>query len=271
MRPCCCEPFRDGSFEAMVRPGARLKPGQEAVVVDPGGGRGAGPARGGRHRWTRGSGGCECCRRGGLWTGTRWTASAACPCLPTSAHPAEEADEERYQTVFRAEQGEAVAAPTAGLHFTDELILALKSRGCLWHPVRLHVGLGTFRPMTAEHLDGHVMHEERYEIPEETAAVLEDVLRKRTRPLLCHRHHQPEDPRGRLGWHGSSALGSHAAVHPTRLPAAHGRSSAHQLPPAREHLVRAGLDPAGPGPCQGCLRRSRPSSATGSSPTAMPC
>jgi S-adenosylmethionine:tRNA ribosyltransferase-isomerase len=107
------------------------------------------------------------------------------PLPPYIAHPAGEEDEARYQTVFRADQGEAVAAPTAGLHFTDGLIAALRDRGCLWHPVRLHVGLGTFRPMTAEDLADHVMHEERYEIPEATAEALEPVLRARTRPLLA--------------------------------------------------------------------------------------
>jgi S-adenosylmethionine:tRNA ribosyltransferase-isomerase len=176
--------FRDGSFEAMVRPGARLQPGREAVVVDPL--RGTELARllvdasldEGLRRVRvlqegRALGWDEVDRIGRL------------PLPPYIAHPADEADEERYQTIFQAQQGEAVAAPTAGLHFTDELILALKSRGCLWHAVRLHVGLGTFRPMTAEHLDGHVMHEERYEISEDTATVLEEVLRKRTRSLLA--------------------------------------------------------------------------------------
>jgi S-adenosylmethionine:tRNA ribosyltransferase-isomerase len=107
------------------------------------------------------------------------------PLPPYISHAAEAEDEERYQTVYRAQEGEAVAAPTAGLHFTEQLIQQLKDRGCLWQAVRLHVGLGTFRPMTADHLDGHVMHEERYEIPETTAACLEPVLRQRGRPLLC--------------------------------------------------------------------------------------
>jgi S-adenosylmethionine:tRNA ribosyltransferase-isomerase len=87
--------------------------------------------------------------------------------------------------VFRAQEGEAVAAPTAGLHFTPELIARLAARGCDWKPVRLHVGLGTFRPMTADDLADHVMHEERYEIPAGTAAALEPVLTGRTRPLLA--------------------------------------------------------------------------------------
>jgi len=108
------------------------------------------------------------------------------PLPPYIAHPAGAEDEARYQTVFRAEQGEAVAAPTAGLHFTERLIAELvEGRGCLWRPVRLHVGLGTFRPMTADDLADHVMHEERFEIPEATAAALEPVLARRTRPLLA--------------------------------------------------------------------------------------
>jgi S-adenosylmethionine:tRNA ribosyltransferase-isomerase len=107
------------------------------------------------------------------------------PLPPYITHPAGPEDEGRYQTVFRAEEGEAVAAPTAGLHFTENLIGQLRQRGCAWSPVRLHVGLGTFRPMTADDLQDHVMHEERYEIPEATAGLLEPVLRERTRPLLA--------------------------------------------------------------------------------------
>ena len=78
-----------------------------------------------------------------------------------------------------------MAAPTAGLHFTPALIDGLKPRGCAWRPVRLHVGLGTFRPMTADDLEDHIMHEERYEVPGATADALEPVLRDRARPLLA--------------------------------------------------------------------------------------
>ena len=78
-----------------------------------------------------------------------------------------------------------MAAPTAGLHFTPGLIARLEAQGCLWSPVRLHVGLGTFRPMSAEYLEDHAMHEERFEITDSTACELESVLKERTRPLLC--------------------------------------------------------------------------------------
>ena len=70
-----------------------------------------------------------------------------------------EADVEKYQTVFAAEPG-AVAAPTAGLHFTPELLADIKRRGVSEEFVTLHVGVGTFRPITAERLDDHPMHSE---------------------------------------------------------------------------------------------------------------
>jgi len=176
--------FPDGCFEAMVRPGVKLRPGRHARVMDPSTGQelaeieilesleeGLRKVR--VHRGDRVLDWDEVDRIGRL------------PLPPYIEHPAQAEDEERYQTVFRASEGEAVAAPTAGLHFTEELIGQLKERGCLWCPVRLHVGLGTFRPMTAEHLEEHVMHEERYEIPEGTASELEAVLWNRSRPLLC--------------------------------------------------------------------------------------
>ncbi|HWQ10057.1 MAG TPA: tRNA preQ1(34) S-adenosylmethionine ribosyltransferase-isomerase QueA, partial [Holophaga sp.] len=176
--------FPDGSFEAMVRPGARLMAGKEAGVVDPADGREVA-------RLVVEESLEEGLRKVRVLQGNRpldWDAVdriGRLPLPPYIEHPAREEDEERYQTVFRAQEGEAVAAPTAGLHFTRELIGTLEAKDCLWRPVRLHVGLGTFRPMTAERLDDHVMHEERYEVPEETAADLEPVLKARTRPLLC--------------------------------------------------------------------------------------
>jgi S-adenosylmethionine:tRNA ribosyltransferase-isomerase len=76
------------------------------------------------------------------------------------------ADAERYQTVYAEERGSA-AAPTAGLHFTPELLFRLRDRGIDQVHVTLHVGLDTFRPVTAETLDEHELHSERYEVGEE--------------------------------------------------------------------------------------------------------
>lgn len=73
-----------------------------------------------------------------------------------------------YQTVFAREPG-AVAAPTAGLHFTPELLAALEARGVERASVTLHVGLGTFQPVAVEDVASHRMHAERYELPESTA------------------------------------------------------------------------------------------------------
>jgi S-adenosylmethionine:tRNA ribosyltransferase-isomerase len=83
----------------------------------------------------------------------------------------DEADRERYQTVYARVPG-AVAAPTAGLHFTDALMSQLGAAGVEKTFVTLHVGIGTFRPVTAETLDAHVMHSEAFTISGEAAAAL---------------------------------------------------------------------------------------------------
>jgi S-adenosylmethionine:tRNA ribosyltransferase-isomerase len=80
----------------------------------------------------------------------------------------EPSDLERYQTVYAREAG-SVAAPTAGLHFTPELFATLDARGVQRADVVLHVGAGTFKPVEVEDPAAHMMHEERYDIPEDTA------------------------------------------------------------------------------------------------------
>lgn len=77
-------------------------------------------------------------------------------------------DAERYQTVYARERGSA-AAPTAGLHFTDELLAAIREKGVEIADVLLHVGLGTFRPVSAENVEDHVMHSEYYLVTDEAA------------------------------------------------------------------------------------------------------
>lgn len=80
-------------------------------------------------------------------------------------------DKENYQTVYAAKPG-AVAAPTAGLHFTPQLFNRVKESGTAIVPVTLHVGIGTFRPITAENLDEHPMHTEWCSLPESTVAMI---------------------------------------------------------------------------------------------------
>jgi S-adenosylmethionine:tRNA ribosyltransferase-isomerase len=100
------------------------------------------------------------------------------PLPPYVRRPAgpEPGDAERYQTVFARTPG-AVAAPTAGLHFTPELLAALAAREVRRAALTLHVGPGTFLPIRAARLDDHVMEAERYTIPPETAAAVADTRR----------------------------------------------------------------------------------------------
>ena len=90
------------------------------------------------------------------------------PLPPYIRREDELADSERYQTVYARKVG-SVAAPTAGLHFTEETLAALDARGVERTTVTLHVGLGTFLPVRAERVEDHVMHEESYSVTEETA------------------------------------------------------------------------------------------------------
>ncbi len=83
-------------------------------------------------------------------------------------------DNERYQTVYSKELGSA-AAPTAGLHFTNELLKKIKSKGVNIGYVTLHVGLGTFRPVKAEKIEDHKMHSEHYYLPKETAELINET------------------------------------------------------------------------------------------------
>lgn len=93
------------------------------------------------------------------------------PLPPYITHAAVDEDAERYQTVYAREPG-AVAAPTAGLHFDDALLAAIRAKGCSIVPVTLHVGAGTFQPVRVEDLAEHRMHSEWYRIPEGTVAAI---------------------------------------------------------------------------------------------------
>ena len=93
-----------------------------------------------------------------------------------------EVDPTRYQTVFAKEEG-AVAAPTAGLHFTKELIEKLKEKGVNFAEVVLHIGLGTFRPVKVENIEEHKMEEEFYMVPEETVRLIENTRKNGKRVI----------------------------------------------------------------------------------------
>ena len=96
------------------------------------------------------------------------------PLPPYITRADEPSDAERYQTVYARESG-SVAAPTAGLHFTPELLERLEAKGVKRADVILHVGAGTFKPVDTEHPADHVMHEESYTLPAPTAQILNET------------------------------------------------------------------------------------------------
>ncbi len=92
----------------------------------------------------------------------------------------DEADKERYQTIYASsEKSVAAAAPTAGLHFTPQIVDALTQRGATFHDLALHVGMGTFKPLQTERIEDHQIHREIYEISESTQKALRDTSGRR--------------------------------------------------------------------------------------------
>ena len=149
-------------WQALVRPGSKLKPGRRVVVADdleieildsaPGSGR---MVRLLTRRTVE-----EALQRHGHM-----------PLPPYIDREDEPLDRERYQTVYAAVSG-SVAAPTAGLHFTPEVLAALDAKGVTRSALTLHVGIGTFRPVEGDPAD-HEMHAEAYTVPAETAEAIE--------------------------------------------------------------------------------------------------
>jgi len=152
-------PLGGDRYEAMVSPGGKLKPGR-AVEITPGFVVEIVSVTERRTRIVqlRADGPVE----------QAIEANGHIPLPPYIARMDEPADVERYQTVYAREAG-SVAAPTAGLHFTPELLQAIEARGTRRAEVVLHVGAGTFKPVGVEDPAQHEMHEERYTVPEDTA------------------------------------------------------------------------------------------------------
>lgn len=105
------------------------------------------------------------------------------PLPPYITHAAGDEDEERYQTVFAREQG-AVAAPTAGLHFDEAMLQTLRDKEVKLAYVTLHVGVGTFQPVRADKIKDHIMHSERYSVPQATVEAIAQARAKGGR-VVC--------------------------------------------------------------------------------------
>ena len=102
------------------------------------------------------------------------------PLPPYIRRDATEKDRERYQTVYAEKRG-AVAAPTAGLHFTDKILKQLRKKGVRIHTITLHIGLGTFKPVQVEDLNRHHMDSEYFEVNPDTALAINEAKRKKRR------------------------------------------------------------------------------------------
>ena len=183
----------DGEFEvlAMVRASHPPKEGSRLYFGDAGAGSGSGSeSRAGSGASSHGDGPpashaaavatvVSAREPGSMLLRLRFDAPAAeilerlgeLPLPPYIQHTPDGADESRYQTVFAREPG-AVAAPTAGLHFDEALLAALRTRGVEMTHLTLHVGAGTFLPVRTEDLSQHQMHAERYAISPETAQAI---------------------------------------------------------------------------------------------------
>lgn len=154
-------------WETMVRPGKRLKPGDtvafspsfKAEIVD----YGQDGTRLARFRYE------------GIFM-ERLEELGKMPLPPYIERTSDAEDSERYQTVYCKEEG-SVAAPTAGLHFTEELLEQAEKKGVQIAYVTLHVGIGTFRPVKCENIEDHQMHFEEYEVTQETADRINRVKR----------------------------------------------------------------------------------------------
>ena len=157
----------DSLWEAMVHPGGKLKPGRvvrfaedfEAEIVST------------TERRTR-----VVRLNSSLSLDQAIEKYGHVPLPPYITRADQASDEERYQTVYANESG-SVAAPTAGLHFTPELLDRLTAKGVKRADVVLHVGAGTFKPVETEHPADHVMHEESFSVPARTTEILNDTRR----------------------------------------------------------------------------------------------
>ena len=152
-------PLGDGRYEAMVSPGGKLKPGR-VVEFAPGFTAEIVSVTERRTRVVQ--------LRAESGIDAAIESHGHIPLPPYIERGDEATDVDRYQTVYAREAG-SVAAPTAGLHFTPELLGELERRGVRRGEVVLHVGAGTFKPVDGDDPAAHVMHEERYTVPAEAA------------------------------------------------------------------------------------------------------
>ncbi len=165
---------KHGMWEAMVQPGNKLKPGRLVTFSESFTAEMGEPTDRGTRLVTLHVAGAKPGNRDAERVAI--AAHGHIPLPPYIERGDTVADAERYQTVYSRQEG-SVAAPTAGLHFTPELLSTLAAHGVRRAEVLLHVGAGTFKPVEAEDPAQHLMHEEWYDMPEDAAELLERTRR----------------------------------------------------------------------------------------------
>jgi len=161
--------IKDDLWETMVKPGKRLKPGDKVVFSD--------DKKFEAEIVDYGDDGTRIVKF--VYEGIfyeRLDEIGKMPLPPYIERESVEEDKDRYQTVYSEEPG-SVAAPTAGLHFTDEILKTLNDKGVKIAYVTLHVGIGTFRPVKCENIEEHQMHFEEYTISKEYEKIINDALK----------------------------------------------------------------------------------------------
>lgn len=158
------------TWETMVRPGKRLKPGDSVLFSDEEGKKLRAEILDYGEDGTR----IVKMEYDGILM-ERLEEIGSMPLPPYISRPSNDEDKDDYQTVYCHEEG-SVAAPTAGLHFTTELLDKAKQKGVKIAFVTLHVGIGTFRPVKCETIEDHHMHFEEYSVSEETAEIVNQTI-----------------------------------------------------------------------------------------------
>lgn len=158
------------TWETMVRPGKRLKPGDSVVFSDEEGKKLRAEILDYGEDGTR----IVKMEYDGILM-ERLEEIGSMPLPPYISRPSNDEDKDDYQTVYCHEEG-SVAAPTAGLHFTTELLEKAREKGVKIAFVTLHVGIGTFRPVKCETIEEHHMHFEEYSLSEETAEIVNETV-----------------------------------------------------------------------------------------------
>lgn len=158
------------TWETMVRPGKRLKPGDSVVFSDEDGKKLRAEILDYGEDGTR----IVKMEYDGILM-ERLEEIGSMPLPPYISRPSNDEDKDDYQTVYCHEEG-SVAAPTAGLHFTTELLEKAREKGVKIAFVTLHVGIGTFRPVKCETIENHHMHFEEYSVSEETAEIVNETI-----------------------------------------------------------------------------------------------